>query len=157
MLSGGFQLVSHSWLLMSSMVGPVEVAFRSGPQRIILLTEVVTVSTYVRPVASSITTWLELMLGIPGSSLALSTGCPWALPDLPPRVLASSSKLLPQQSLMVGSEASLALMPLLVGRVQVEKVLLVDGLETSQVLSMKAGGIFLLVLRSRLARGSPQQ
>ena len=37
-------------------------------------------------------------------------------------------------------------MPLLVGRVQAEKVLLADGLETSQVLSMKAGGIFLSVL-----------
>ena len=48
-------------------------------------------------------------------------------------------------------------MPLLVGRVQVEKVLLVDGLETSQVSSMKGGGIFLSVSRSGLAGGSPQQ
>ena len=46
-------------------------------------------------------------------------------------------------------------MPLLVGRVQAEKVLLVDGLETSQVLSVKAGGIFLLVLGSGLSGGSP--
>ena len=42
-------------------------------------------------------------------------------------------------------------MPLLVGRVQVGKVLLVDRLGTSQALSMKAGGIFLSVSRSRLA------
>ena len=51
---------------MSSMVGPVEEVFRSRPLRIILLMEVVTVSTYVRPVASSFTTQLELMLEIPG-------------------------------------------------------------------------------------------
>ena len=48
-------------------------------------------------------------------------------------------------------------MLLLVGRAQVEKLLLVDGLETSQVSSMKAGRIFLLVLRSGLDGGSPQQ
>ena len=47
-------------------------------------------------------------------------------------------------------------MLLLVGMVQVEKVLLVNGPETSQVSSVKAGGIFLLVLRSGLAGGSPQ-
>ena len=46
-------------------------------------------------------------------------------------------------------------MPLLVGRVQVEKVLLVDGSETSHVSSMKAGGIFLSVSRSGLAGGLP--
>ena len=46
-------------------------------------------------------------------------------------------------------------MPLLVGRVQAEKALLVDRSATSQVLSFKAGGIFLSVSRSRLARGSP--
>ena len=57
---------------------------------------------------------------------------------------------------MVEWEASLVLMPLLVGRVQAEKVLLVDGLETSQVSSVKVGGIFLLVLRSGLAGGSPR-
>ena len=49
------------------------------------------------------------------------------------------------------------LMLLLVWRVQAEKALLVDRLETSQVLFVKAGRIFLLVLRSGLARGSPQQ
>ena len=48
-------------------------------------------------------------------------------------------------------------MPLLVGRAQVEKALLVDGSETSQVLSVKAGGIFLSVSRSRLAGASPWQ
>ena len=141
---------------MSSMVGPVEEASRSGPLRIILLMEVVTVSTYVRPVASSLTTWLELTLESLGSSLALSTGCPWVLPDLPPQVPAALSKPLPLQSLVVGWEASLVPMPLLVGKVQVEKVLLVDGLGSSQVSSMKAGRIFLLVSRSDLAGGSPQ-
>ena len=48
------------------------------------------------------------------------------------------------------------LMPLLVGRAQAEKALLVDGSETSQVLPMKAGRIFLLVSRFGLAGGSPQ-
>ena len=48
------------------MVGPVEESFGSRPLRIILPTEVVTVSTYVRPVVSSFTTQLELMLEIPG-------------------------------------------------------------------------------------------
>ena len=45
-------------------------------------------------------------------------------------------------------------MLLLVGRAQAEKVLLVDGLETSQVSSMKADRIFLSVSRSGLAGGS---
>ena len=45
-------------------------------------------------------------------------------------------------------------MLLLVERVQAEKVLLVDGSETSQVSSVKAGRIFLLVSRSGLAGGS---
>ena len=58
---------------------------------------------------------------------------------------------------MVELEALLAPMSLLVGRVQVEKVLLVDRSETSQVSSMKAGGIFLSVSRSGLAGGSAQQ
>ena len=49
------------------------------------------------------------------------------------------------------------LMPLLVGRAQAEKALSVDKLETSQVLSVKAGRIFLSVSRSGWARGSPQQ
>ena len=67
----------------------------------------------------------------------------------------SSSKPLPPQSFMVGWEASLVPMPLLVERVQAEEVLLVDGLGTSQVSSVKAGGIFLLVSRSGLAGGLP--
>ena len=45
-------------------------------------------------------------------------------------------------------------MPLLVGRVQAGKVLLVDGLGTSQALSVKAGGIFLSISTSGLAGGS---
>ena len=60
------QWASYSWPVMSSMIGPVEQAFGSGPLRIILPTEVVTVSTYVKPVASSFITWLELMLEISG-------------------------------------------------------------------------------------------
>ena len=44
-----------------------------------------------------------------------------------------------------------------VGRAQVEKALSVDGSETSQVSSVKAGRIFLLVLRSGLAGRSPLQ
>ena len=59
------QWAPYSWLVMSSMVGLVEVAFGSGLWRIILLMEVVTVSTYVRPIASSVTMRLELMLEIP--------------------------------------------------------------------------------------------
>ena len=43
----------------------VEEAFGSTLPRIILPTEVVTLSTYVRPVASSLTTQLELMLESP--------------------------------------------------------------------------------------------
>ena len=65
--SGGFQSASYSLFLMSSIVAPEEEAFRSGPLRINLPMEVVTVSTYVRPVASSFRTQLELMLEIPGA------------------------------------------------------------------------------------------
>ena len=42
--SSGFQLASYSWSVISFMIGPVE-ASGSGPLRIILSTEVVTVST----------------------------------------------------------------------------------------------------------------
>ena len=63
--SGRFQLASYSLPVMSSMVGPEEEVLGPRPLRINLPMEVVTVSTYVRPVASSFTTWLELMLEIP--------------------------------------------------------------------------------------------
>ena len=49
------------------------------------------------------------------------------------------------------------LMPLVVGKDQAEKVLLVGRLETSQASFMKADGIFLWVLRSRSAWESPKQ
>ena len=48
------------------------------------------------------------------------------------------------------------LMPLLVVRVQAEKVFPVDGSETPQVSSVKAGGTSLSVSRSGLVMGSPQ-
>ena len=69
---------------MSSMVGPVEESFGSGPLRKILPMEVVTVSTYLRPVASSFTTQLELMLEIPGVVTSPIDRVPWVLPDLSP-------------------------------------------------------------------------
>ena len=50
---------------MSSMIGLMDEAFGSALLRIILPAEVVTVSTYVIPVVSSLTTQLELMLESP--------------------------------------------------------------------------------------------
>ena len=47
------------------------------------------------------------------------------------------------------------LKPLVLGKAQVEKVLLVSGLETSQALFTKADGIFLSVSRCVLAWESP--
>ena len=49
------------------------------------------------------------------------------------------------------------LTPLVLGKAQVEKVLLVGRLETSQVSFAKADGIFLLVSRCGLAWESPWQ
>ena len=61
--------ICFSLSVMSSIVGPE--VFRSSeevsPLMIILLMEVVMVSTYVRPVASSLTIQLELTLEIPGA------------------------------------------------------------------------------------------
>ena len=48
------------------MVGPVGQASGSGPLRVTLPAEVVTVSIYVMPVISSLTMQLELTLEIPG-------------------------------------------------------------------------------------------
>ena len=56
----------YTWLVISSMVGPVEQASGSGPLRVTLPTEAVMVSIYVMPVISSFTMWLELTLEIPG-------------------------------------------------------------------------------------------
>ena len=49
------------------------------------------------------------------------------------------------------------LKPLVVGKAQAEKVLLVSGLETCQASFAKADWIFLLVSRSGSAWESPQQ
>ena len=58
-----FGETSHDWSVMSSMMGP---SFGSDPLRTTLPTEVVTVSMYISPVVSSLTTWLELTLEMPG-------------------------------------------------------------------------------------------
>ena len=64
---------------MSSMMGPVEGAFGSRPLRTTLPMEVVMVSRYIAPVASSWMTWLELMLKIPRdvTSPMVPTGASW--------------------------------------------------------------------------------
>ena len=66
--SGEFWLVSYSWSVTSSITGPVEEAFGFGLLRMILLKEVVIISTYVMPVMLSFMTQLELTLDIPGAS-----------------------------------------------------------------------------------------
>ena len=58
-----FGETSHDWSVMSSMMGP---SFRPDLPRTTLPTEVVMVSTYTSPVVSSLTTWLELTLEMPG-------------------------------------------------------------------------------------------
>ena len=69
--NGSYQLTFYTWLVISSMVGPVEQALGSGPLRVTLSTEVVTVSIYIMPVISSFTMWLELTLEIPGVATSL--------------------------------------------------------------------------------------
>ena len=54
--NGEFQLVSYSRLVISSITGPVEEAFGFRSLRMILLKEVVIISTYVMPVMSSFMT-----------------------------------------------------------------------------------------------------
>ena len=61
-----YQLTTYSWPVTSSIVGPVEEASRSGPLRAILPMEVVMVSMYVTPIASSLMMWLVLTVEIPG-------------------------------------------------------------------------------------------
>ena len=51
-----FRLVSYSRSVISSITGPMEEAFGFGSLRMILLKEVVIVSTYVMPVMSSFMT-----------------------------------------------------------------------------------------------------
>ena len=60
-------LAVYTRLVISSMVGPVGQASGSGPLRVTLPMEVVTVSIYVMPVNSSLTMWLERTLEIPGA------------------------------------------------------------------------------------------
>ena len=76
------QCAPYSWPVTFSMVGPVEVACRFSPQRIILPIEVVTVSTYIRPIALPVTTQLELTLDIPSIATSpidrVPTGASWS-------------------------------------------------------------------------------
>ena len=67
--NGRFQSASYSLSVMSSIVGPGAFGFSEvvSPLITILLMEVVMVSTYVRPVASSLTIQLDLTLEIPGA------------------------------------------------------------------------------------------
>ena len=58
-----FSEASHDWSVMSSMTGP---SFRSDLLRTTLPTEVVMVSMYTSPIVSSLTTWLEVTLEMPG-------------------------------------------------------------------------------------------
>ena len=66
--NGKLWLVSYSWLVISSITGPMEEVFGFGLLRMILPKEVVIVSTYVMPVMSSFMIRLELSLDIPGAS-----------------------------------------------------------------------------------------
>ena len=79
--NGEFQLASYSQSVTSSIIGPMEEMFGSALLRITLPTEVVIVSKYVRPVASSHTTQLEVMLESPGVITSpidrVSTGASW--------------------------------------------------------------------------------
>ena len=65
--NGKFQLVSYSQLVISSITGPAEEVFGFRSLRMILLKEVVIVSTYVTPVMLSFMIRLELTLDIPGA------------------------------------------------------------------------------------------
>ena len=64
--NGVYWWTVYTWLVISSMVGPVEQILGLEPPRVTLPTEVTTVSMYVMPVISSFTIWLELTLEIPG-------------------------------------------------------------------------------------------
>ena len=66
--NSGCQLAIYSWLVMSSIVGPEDKVPESGLLRATLPTEVVTVSMYVIPVASSLMMWLMLTIDILGAN-----------------------------------------------------------------------------------------
>ena len=145
--SGEFQLVSYSQSVTSSITGPVEEAFGFGSLRMILPKEVVIVSTFVMPVMLSFMTWLELTLDIPGASPIYTV----------PMDSSGIFKQAVTPSKLHGRVEGFAGPPLLwMERVQMEKVLLEDRWETSQVLSGSKGRIFLSISKSRLAEGSPQ-
>ena len=66
--NGSCQLAIYSWPVTSSIVGPKDEAPESGPLRATLPMEVVTVSMYVMPVASSLMTQLMLTIDILGAT-----------------------------------------------------------------------------------------
>ena len=76
--NGRFQSASYPLSVMSSIVGPGAFGFSkvASPLITILPMEVVTISTYVRPVALSLTIQLELMLEIPGAITSLMDRVP---------------------------------------------------------------------------------
>ena len=58
----------HSWPVTSSIVGPEDEASEYGLLRATLQMEVVTVSTYIMPVALSLMMWLMLTVDILGAT-----------------------------------------------------------------------------------------
>ena len=64
--NGNYQLTVYSWLVTSSIIGPMEEASELGLLRATLPMEVVTVSIYVTPVVSSLVMRLVLMVEIQG-------------------------------------------------------------------------------------------
>ena len=68
--NGNYQLTIYSWPVTSSIIGPVEEASESGPLRVTLPMEVVMVSMYVTPVASSLMMQLVLIVEILGVTIS---------------------------------------------------------------------------------------
>ena len=67
----------YSWSVTSSIVGPWDEASESGPLRATLPMEVVTVSIYVKPVASSLMLWPVLMVEILGVATTVMDRVLW--------------------------------------------------------------------------------
>ena len=155
--SDRFRSTSYSLSIISSIVGP-EVSGSSEvvpPLMTILLMEVVTVSTYVRPVALSFTIQPELTLEIPWAITIpmdrVPMGTSWSNST---QVLVYVSRPSASQSCMVGWEALSVPMLSLVVRVWVEKVFPMNGMETPYVSSATTGMTSLSVSQSRLAVAS---
>ena len=74
---GSYQLVLYSWSVTSSIVGPWDEVSESRLLRATLPMEVVTMSIYVIPVASSLMMWLILMVEIPGVATTPMDMVPW--------------------------------------------------------------------------------